>query len=227
MDDGLIGTTKTQKSLEKLFEEIRRCELCKDQLPKGPKPIIRGSKTSRLLIIGQAPGVRVHNSGIPFNDPSGDRLRSWLGLSKDTFYNEDLVAIMPMGLCYPGTGQRGDLPPQKECAPQWHKQVLNHLPERQLTLLVGSYAQKYYLKPHYKNMTAALRQWQEAINNKTSGLDTTQLNTINKTIYDQESIMRVPMPHPSPRNNLWLKNHPWFEEEILPSIRQEVRKVLD
>ncbi|MFL0797992.1 MAG: uracil-DNA glycosylase family protein [Cellvibrionaceae bacterium] len=187
--------------LESLFHEMRRCRLCEQELSHGPNPIIRGSEKSRLLIIGQAPGIRVHNTGIPFNDPSGDRLRQWLDITRDVFYNEDNIAIMPMGLCYPGTGDRGDLPPPKRCAPQWHHRVLALMPNVKMTLLVRSYAQKYYLKPHYKTLTQALKQWQENPSNL------------------------IPLPHPSPRNNLWLKKNPWFEEDILPLIRERLAAI--
>ncbi len=187
--------------LDRLFRDIRHCQLCKNELPHDPKPIIRGSETSKILIIGQAPGIRVHKTGTPFNDPSGDRLRNWLQIDRDDFYNENNIAIMPMGLCFPGTGQRGDSPPPKRCTPQWHQQVLEQLPNVKATLLVGSYAQKYYLKPHYQTLSKALKQWQEKPNNF------------------------IPLPHPSPRNNLWLKKNPWFETDILPLIRQKIRSI--
>lgn len=132
--------------IDKLFEQIRACRLCEAHLPLGPRPVIRGAESARLLIIGQAPGTRVHASGIPWDDPSGDRLRQWLGVDKPTFYDESRIAIMPMGLCYPGKGKSGDLPPRPECAPAWHDKVLMLLPNIELTLLIGQYAQAYYLR---------------------------------------------------------------------------------
>ena len=168
----------------------------------GPKPTLRASSSAKLLIIGQAPGVRVHKTGIPWNDPSGDRLRQWLGLSPTQFYDESLIAIMPMGFCYPGTGKSGDLPPRKECAETWHQSILDHLPDIQLTLLIGQYAQKYYLNDSYRSLTERVRHWRDFLPRF------------------------LPLVHPSPRNRFWLKNNPWFECDVVPYLQSRVRVLL-
>lgn len=151
-----------------------------------------------MLLIGQAPGTRVHESGVPWDDPSGDRLRFWLGVSKETFYDPDVVAIIPMGFCYPGKGKSGDLPPRPECAPAWHQQILSLLPSVQLTILIGSYAQKYYLGKQAVTLTETVRSWREL------------------------PAHLLPLPHPSPRNNIWLRRNPWFELEVLPELKTRV-----
>ncbi|WP_339389740.1 uracil-DNA glycosylase family protein [Vibrio neptunius] len=184
--------------LEDLLQQIRQCRLCEPYLPLGANPIIQANKEAKLLIIGQAPGTRVHKTSIPWNDPSGDRLRQWLELDKTAFYDASKIAIMPMGLCYPGKGKNGDLPPRKECAPQWHSQVLKQLPNIGMTLLVGQYAQNYYLQNKPKTLTETVRAWQ------------------------QWAPHYLPLPHPSPRNTLWLKRNPWFEAEVVPFIRNYV-----
>lgn len=160
--------------------------------------MLRAQATASMLIVGQAPGTRVHETGIPWNDPSGDRLRCWLDMDRDTFYDESRIAIIPMGLCYPGRYPRGgDLPPRPECAPMWHGPLLAHLPRLQLTLIIGAYAQRYYLADRVKkNLTETVRAWRE---------------------YIPEFL---PLPHPSFRNNAWLRRNPWFEDEILPYLRQ-------
>jgi uracil-DNA glycosylase len=156
-----------------------------------------------LLIIGQAPGIKVHESSIPWNDASGERLREWLGIGSDTFYDEQKVAIVPMGFCYPGKGKSGDLPPRKECAELWHKKVLQSLPNIQMTLLIGQYAQNYYLKERTTNtLTETVKNWQA---------------------WAPEFL---PLPHPSPRNNIWLKKNPWFETEVIPYIRKHISEHL-
>ena len=147
--------------LEDLLQQIRQCRLCEPNLPLGANPIIQASKEAKLLIIGQAPGTRVHKTSIPWNDPSGDRLRQWLKLDKTAFYDATKIAIMPMGLCYPGKGKSGDLPPRKECAPQWHSKVLEQLPNIGMTLLIGQYAQNYYLQEKPKTLTETVRAWQQ------------------------------------------------------------------
>ncbi|WP_434357349.1 uracil-DNA glycosylase family protein [Parasalinivibrio latis] len=192
-----------QPELDALFRQIRACTLCETHLPLGPRPVIRGSASARLLIIGQAPGTRVHETGIPWNDPSGDRLRQWLDMDKDSFYDESKIAIMPMGLCYPGKGKSGDLPPRPECQPQWHPKVLDLLPGIGMTLLVGDYAQRCYLENRPKTLTETVRGWQ------------------------QWAPAYLPLPHPSPRNTLWLRRNPWFEEEVVPYMREKVRGFLD
>lgn len=191
-------------SLQALLEEIRRCRICEADLPLGPRPVLRVRPTARLLIIGQAPGTRVHETGIPWNDRSGDRLRDWLALDRETFYDEDRVAIMPMGFCYPGRDSRGgDSPPRPECAPAWHDQVLAALPGIELTLLVGAYAQKRYLgKRRGKTLGETVRSWQD---------------------YLPEFI---PTPHPSWRTNHWQTKNPWFEADLLPELRRKVRSLL-
>ncbi len=184
--------------LEDLLQQIRQCRLCEPDLPLGSNPIIQASKEAKLLIIGQAPGTRVHKTSIPWNDPSGDRLRQWLELDKTAFYDASKIAIMPMGLCYPAKGKSGDLPPRKECAPQWHSKVLEQLPNIGMTLLIGQYAQNYYLQDKPKTLTETVRAWQ------------------------QWAPHYLPLPHPSPRNTLWLKRNPWFEAEVVPFIREYV-----
>lgn len=184
--------------LEDLLQQIRQCRLCEPNLPLGANPIIQASKEAKLLIIGQAPGARVHKTSIPWNDPSGDRLRQWLKLDKTAFYDANKIAIIPMGLCYPGKGKSGDLPPRKECAPQWHSKVLEQLPNIGMTLLIGQYAQNYYLQEKPKTLTETVRAWQ------------------------QWAPHYLPLPHPSPRNTLWLKRNPWFEAEVVPFIREYV-----
>ncbi|WP_188699226.1 uracil-DNA glycosylase family protein [Bowmanella pacifica] len=180
-----------------LLQEVRQCRLCEPALPLGANPVVRGTQEARLMIIGQAPGTKVHHSSIPWNDASGERLRNWLQLPSDKFYDQSLVAIMPMGFCYPGKGKSGDLPPRKECAPTWHNAILNTLPARRLTLLIGQYAQQYYLQDKV-TLTTRLQNYRQ---------------------YLPEYFV---LPHPSPRNNIWLKRHPWFEETLLPDLRQRV-----
>ena len=200
---GNAGTINVMQRIYKLFEQIRACRLCEAHLPLGPRPVIRGNESARLLIIGQAPGTRVHASGIPWDDPSGDRLRQWLGVDKTTFYDESRIAIMPMGLCYPGRGKSGDLPPRPECAPAWHDKVLMLLPNIELTLLIGQYAQAYYLRGAAKgSLTDTVRSWAD---------------------YGPGWL---PLPHPSPRNTLWLRKNPWFEQEIVPHLQQRVAPLL-
>lgn len=185
-----------------LLQEVRECRLCEAQLPLGPRPVLRASASARLLIIGQAPGTRVHETGIPWNDPSGERLRRWLALDDDTFYDPSRVAIIPMGFCYPGRGKGGDLPPRPECAATWHGRLLAHLPQRRLTLLVGQYAQRAYLPRWRGSLGENVAHWAEA----GPGL--------------------FPLPHPSPRNTRWLAQRPWFEAEVVPALRRSVAAAL-
>jgi len=191
-----------KRMLEETLKQIRTCTLCEPHLPLGANPVIQASESAKLLIIGQAPGLKVHNTSIPWNDPSGDRLREWLQLDKKQFYNPDEIAIMPMGLCYPGKGKSGDLPPRKECAPKWHANVLSQLPNVGMTLLVGQYAQSYYLKDNPKTLTETVKQWRHWAPHY------------------------LPLPHPSPRNTLWLKKNPWFESEVVPYMREYVHQHL-
>ncbi|PML44838.1 IclR family transcriptional regulator [Vibrio lentus] len=186
-----------------LLTEIRHCTACEPHLSHGANPVIQAHPNARLLIIGQAPGIKVHESSIPWNDASGERLREWLGMDSDTFYDEQKVAIVPMGFCYPGKGKSGDLPPRKECAALWHQKVLQSLPNIQMTLLIGQYAQNYYLKDKAtRTLTETVRNWQA---------------------WAPEFL---PLPHPSPRNNIWLKKNPWFESEVIPYIRKHVSEHL-
>jgi len=188
--------------VEALRKRIAACTLCAEHLPLGPRPIARFSATSRLLIIGQAPGTKVHASGVPWDDDSGDRLRDWLGLDKTTFYDPAQVAQMPMGFCYPGKASGGDAPPRKECAPQWHDAVLDVLPPDRLTLLVGVHAQARYL-PHLKRLSLAER---------VSRFD--------------DDLPFVALPHPAWRSRLFMAKHPWFERDILPQLRAKVQAML-
>lgn len=185
--------------LAALLAKARACTLCAAALPLGPRPVIRGSTTARLMIISQAPGTRVHETGLSFNDPSGDRLREWLGVDRDTFYDERRVAIMPMGFCYPGRDPKGgDRPPRPECAPLWHPALRPAFQGVELTLLVGIYAQRYYLGDRRRSLTETVAAWRE------------HLPAV------------LPLPHPSWRNTGWLKRNPWFERELLPVLRQRV-----
>jgi len=191
------------QALSKLVKEIRSCTLCTDHLPLGPRPIIQVSSSAKILIVGQAPGSRVHETGIPFNDPSGDRLREWMGIDKEIFYDDKKIALVPMGFCFPGTGKSGDLPPRPECADTWRLKLLEQLPNIKLTIIVGQYAQAWHLdKGAKENLTETVMAWKE---------------------YWPKAI---PLPHPSPRNNIWLKKNLWFEEEVLPSLRRKVKAVL-
>jgi len=189
--------------MNKLLNEIRACNICKDFLPNLPRPIISASKHSKILIIGQAPGQKVQNTGVPWDDASGKELRLWLNVTPDQFYNPEIFALMPMGMCFPGTGKSGDLPPRKECADAWHKKVLNHMPNIKLTLLIGKYAQEYYLKEKAKeNLTETVRNYKSYLPNY------------------------LPLPHPSPRNNIWKKKNKWFGLNILPDIKKRVDIIL-
>ena len=183
-----------------LIEEIRACTVCSNALAAGPRPIVQFSPKSRLVIIGQAPGSKVHQSGVPWQDDSGDRLRAWTGLGAAEFYDPAKVALMPMGFCYPGKGRSGDLPPRRECAPLWHERVLASLTDCRLTLLVGSYAQAHYLETG--NLTEAVKGFRE----HAPGF--------------------FPLPHPSWRSAIWMKRNPWFESDVVPALRAAVRKSL-
>ena len=186
-----------------LLQRIRACRLCAAHLPLGPRPVLRARASARLLIVGQAPGTRVHASGIPWNDPSGERLRAWLGIDRDAFYDEARVAIVPMGFCYPGKGRSGDLPPRAECAQTWHPQLLPQLPRIELTLLIGQYAQRYFLgTARGDDLTATVRAYRDYLPRC------------------------LPLPHPSPRNIGWFRRNPWFETEVLPTLRRRVQALL-
>jgi uracil-DNA glycosylase len=189
---------------DRLFAEIRGCTRCAAELPLGPRPVLRGLPSARLLIISQAPGTRVHETGLSFNDRSGDRLRQWLGIDREAFYDENRIAILPMGFCYPGRHpQGGDLPPRPECAPLWHTRALAAWPGIALTLLVGSYAIDYYLAGREKpTMTETVRAWHDYLPDY------------------------LPLPHPSWRTMAWEKRNPWFGTEVLPELRRRVDGVL-
>ena len=190
--------------LDTLFRDIRACTHCEPHLPMGARPVVRGTEKARACIIGQAPGIRVHKSGVPWDDPSGKRLRDWLQVDDDTFYDEDRFAIIPVGFCYPGTMENGgDYPPRKECAPMWHAQVLAALTNVELTLLVGSYAQAYHLgKRRRKSMTETVRAWREYLPDI------------------------LPTPHPSWRTTGWQKKNTWFDDELLPELRHRVHGLI-
>jgi uracil-DNA glycosylase len=189
-------------SLNRVLREVRACRICETELPFGPRPVVQLASTARLLIVGQAPGSKVHRSGIPWNDASGDRLRDWVGLDRATFFNEAKIAILPMGFCYPGAGKSGgDNPPRPECAPRWHERLLRYLPDLQLTLLVGQYAQRHYLDIGRKSsVTETVRTFSE---------------------YGSEFF---PLPHPSWRSTIWMRQNPWFEEVVIPELQKAVRK---
>ncbi len=188
-------------SLDQLLQKIAACDICAAHLPLGPRPVVRLKPSARLVIIGQAPGTRVHKTGIPWNDSSGDRLRDWLGIDRDAFYDSPHIAIMPMGFCYPGRANSGgDNPPRPECALAWHEQALAVMPEIEMTLLVGQYAQKHYLGVKRQNtMTATVEHWRDYLPQV------------------------LPTPHPSWRTTGWLKKNPWFEQVVVPYLRAQVR----
>jgi uracil-DNA glycosylase len=193
---------RLQKSLHRLLGEVRACRACEGQLPFEPRPVLRASATARLLVVGQAPGPAAHLSGIPWNDSSGERLRHWMGLDREQFYDESRIAIVPMGYCYPGRGKSGDLPPKSACAELWLERLLAHLSAVQLTLLIGKYAQAHYLGPHRKTtLTSTVRAWRDYM-----------------PAY-------LPLPHPSGRNNGWLGRNAWFEAEVVPALRRACRRL--
>lgn len=186
--------------LDDVLAKVRACDICADALPLGPRPILQASSTATLLVASQAPGTKAHGSGIPFSDPSGDRLREWMGIAPDVFYNARRVAIVPMGLCYPGKGKSGDAPPRPECARTWRRPLLDLMPNIRLTLLVGSHAQAGVLGPG--NMTERVRNFRDYL----------------PTFF--------PLPHPSWRSTIWMRQNPWFEADVLPVLRQEVARML-
>jgi uracil-DNA glycosylase len=191
-------------ALDALYAEIRACTVCAPYLPLGPRPVLRGKASARLLIISQAPGTKVHETGLSFDDRSGDRLRQWLGIDRETFYDEARIAILPMGLCYPGRSDGGgDFPPRRECAPLWHKRVLGVLPRIELTLLVGSYAIAYYLAAaKRRSMTETVSAWRDFLPRY------------------------LPLPHPSWRSMMFEQRNPWFEAELLPELRRRVSALI-
>ncbi len=188
--------------LQQLLTEARSCRICEPHLPHGCRPLIQGSAQSRIVVIGQAPGAAAHASGVPWDDRSGERLRSWLGVSDDEFYDPKLIALLPMGFCYPGTGTSGDLRPRTECAPEWHERLLTGLKSVSLTVVTGKYAFDRYLGDEFDTLTESVRAHADLLPE------------------------RIALPHPSPRNNIWLKKHPWFEREVLVALRARVRALL-
>ena len=186
-------------NLDALLTTVRNCRACESHLPLGPRPVLRAGEAARILIVGQAPGVRVHTTGIPWNDPSGKRLRAWMGVDKAFFYDESRIAIIPMGYCYPGRATGGDLPPRRECAALWLDQLLSRMPRIELTLLIGQYAQHHFLgsrrKPSLTETTMAWREYAPRF---------------------------IPLPHPSPRNQPWFKQHSWFEEDVVPALQARI-----
>ena len=190
------------QQFSQLLQSVRECRLCEKSLPLGPRPVLQIDPRATILIAGQAPGRRVHESGIPFDDPSGVRLREWLGVSRETFYDPGKVAILPMGFCYPGSGKSGDLPPRPECAEAWRQLLLSSLRHVELTLVIGQFAQRWHLARVQKNLTETVRAWRDY----GPGI--------------------VPLPHPSPRNNIWLKRNPWFSESLLPNLKIMTQEAL-
>lgn len=193
----------SRKKLQALVTEVRACTLCKTELPLGSNPILHLSRSAKVLIVGQAPGTKVHQTGIPWNDPSGDKLREWMGIERDDFYDDQKIAVMSMGFCYPGKGKSGDLPPRSECAPTWHPRLLALMPQIELTLLIGMYAQKNYLQNNKnKTLTGTVKAWKDY------------------------APSYLPMPHPSPRNRIWLKKNAWFELEVVPQLKKRIKKLI-
>lgn len=192
----------SNSSFNSLIKQVRACTVCSEFLPLGPRPVIQAHPDAKILIVGQAPGIKVHQTGIPWDDASGERLREWLGISKETFYNEKIIAILPIGFCYPGAGERGDLPPRKECFKLWHHKLTSGMPQIKRTLLIGNYAQASYLKSdRKKSLTETVRAWKD---------------------YSPEYI---PLPHPSPLNNIWLHKNRWFEKDVLPELKELIKSL--
>ncbi|MGI9577315.1 MAG: uracil-DNA glycosylase family protein [Microthrixaceae bacterium] len=192
----------TRTPLPRLLADIRSCVVCAGHLEHGPRPIVQVGADARIVIIGQAPGRRVHESGVPWDDPSGRTLRRWLGLTDEQFYDPDTVALVPMGFCYPGSGPSGDKPPRPECAPLWHESVLEHIGTDRLDIIIGAHAQKRYIEDRRKNLTETVASWADYLPGQ------------------------VVLPHPSPRNKPWLTRNPWFEEETIPAVRRRVLETL-
>ena len=189
--------------MQKLLSQISKCTICADQLEHGVRPVVSLSSKSKILIIGQAPGIKVHLSGVPWDDKSGENLRAWMGIDSKTFYDPDQIGILPMGFCYPGKGKSGDLPPRPECAPKWHTMVYDHLESVSLTILIGQYAQNYYLEKRLKTLTETVRHYKD---------------------YLPDYFV---LPHPSPRNNIWQAKNKWFKASVLPALKNRVKEALD
>ncbi len=199
----MICRLQSLSPMYNLLTQIRNCKACEHHLPFGANPIISASSESKIIVIGQAPGRLVHYTSIPWNDKSGDNLRGWMGVDKPTFYNPDLIALMPMGFCYPGTGKTGDLAPRPECAPLWHDKLLTLMPKVELVLLIGHYAQNYYLT-------------------------TSAMENLTKTVRSFEHYLPkyFPLPHPSPRNNIWQTKNKWFKVSVLPELKTKIKNIL-
>ena len=190
--------------MKELLQDIRNCHVCEDHLSMGCRPVLSVDPESKIVLIGQAPGLKVHQSGVPWQDKSGDNLREWLGLSLEEFYDPKIIGIIPMGFCYPGKGRSGDLPPRKECAPLWHDQLLKQLTNEKLTLLIGQYSQNYYLGSR-------------------------KGTTLTQTVAEYQNYLPkyFPLPHPSPRNNIWKSKNPWFEKDLLPDLKIRIRSIIE
>ncbi len=190
------------RAFKSLLTDVKACTLCKESLLDGVRPVLQIHPAARILIAGQAPGRKVHESGVPFSDASGERLREWMNISSEVFYDAKQIAILPMGFCFPGSGKAGDLPPRVECEPAWRARLLKELPDITLTIVLGQYAQRYHFGKNSGTVTELVKAWHR---------------------YWPD---RVPLPHPSPRNNIWLKKNPWFEIELLPVLQKMIAKVL-
>ena len=190
------------ESFSSLLTRVRACTICEENLPQGPRPVLQIHPNARILIAGQAPGRKVHESGVPFDDASGNRLREWLGVTHDVFYDPEKIAILPMGFCFPGSGKSGDLPPRRECADAWREQLLAQLCDVELTVVLGQYAQAYHFGEAASSVTNLVKSW--------------------RSYWPK----MIPLPHPSPRNNGWLRQNPWFEAEVLPALQIRVSEVL-
>lgn len=198
-----LTPVKTYRTLPTLLKAVRDCRVCEAHLPLGARPVLQAGAGAHILVVGQAPGTRVHASGIPWDDASGEKLRAWMGVDPATFYDDSQTAIIPMGYCYPGRGGGGDLPPRRECAELWLGPLLKKLPRVELTLLIGLHAQRHFLGARRQStLTETLRRW------KDYGPD------------------YIPLPHPSPRNTPWFQSHPWFEQELVPMLRERVQRLL-
>ena len=190
--------------LDRLVRDVRACRLCAHELPHAPRPVIRLERSARLCVAGQAPGLKVHETGLPFNDASGDRLRAWMGVTREEFYDATRVATVPMGFCFPGYDARKvDKPPRRECARTWHDRLFEFAPQFSLTLAIGAHAQTYHLRDRARGtLTETVRAWRDY------------------------APRVIPLPHPSGRNNGWLKKNPWFEQELIPELKLRVRQAL-
>ncbi|MEK6152961.1 uracil-DNA glycosylase family protein [Flavobacteriaceae bacterium 3-367] len=189
--------------MQELLTNIRACEVCRAQLPLGPRPIVAAHPDAKIIIIGQAPGTKVHETGIPWDDPSGRQLRKWLNVSDAVFYDASQIALIPMGFCYPGKGKSGDLPPRPECAPLWHEALWEAMPQLELIVLIGTYAQNYYLGERTKkNLTETVQAYRDYLPKY------------------------IPLPHPSPRNRFWLSKNPWFNDQVVPELQERISRIV-